>query len=231
MKTRTLFALLTILVLVLSACRPTPPPTEAPTQPPAEEPTKPPTPKPTEAPAVEPVELRFTYYADGNEAEVMRPILDKFEAENPGITVILDVVPYSTIDEQLPVQVETGEGPDLARITNFGAFRGTLLDLRRLLADPDYFEGNFPAPVLAAMRAEGDISGLHGFPDALTVTGPFVNKTLFDQAGIELPGEGTTWEEWTELTEQVAEATDVQYAISIDLLSFRTRTNTFLYCR
>ena len=31
---------------------------------------------------------------------------------------------YSTIDEQLPVQVETGEGPDMARITNFGAYRG-----------------------------------------------------------------------------------------------------------
>ena len=39
---------------------------------------------------------------------------------------------------------------------------------------------------------------------------------MFDQAGIELPGEGTTWEEWTELTKQVAEATGVQYAISGD---------------
>jgi alpha-1,4-digalacturonate transport system substrate-binding protein len=165
--------------------------------------------------------LRFTYYADGNEADVMQGILDTFEAENPDINVILDVVPYQTIDEQLPVQVETGEGPDLARITNFGAFRGTLLDLRPLVQDPSIFEQNFPAPILAAMRAEGDTSGLHGFPDALTVTGPYVNKTLFDQAGIELGAEGTTWEEWTDLTKQVAEATGVQYAISIDRTGHR----------
>ena len=119
MKMRNTFALLMILVLVLSACaQATPEPTKAP------EPTEPPAEKPTATPAVEAVELRFTYYADGNEADVMRPILDKFEAANPGVTVILDVVPYSTIDEQLPVQVETGEGPDLARITNFGAYRG-----------------------------------------------------------------------------------------------------------
>ena len=207
MKMRTFLALLTTLVLILSACAPSPA-TEAPTQPPAEEPA-------------EDAELRFAYYADGKEAEVMQPILDKFMAENPGITVVLDVVPYSTIDEQLPVQVETGEGPDLARITNFAAYRGKLLDLEPLLSDSGYFESNFPAPVLAAMRAEDAMSGLHGFPDALTVTGPYVNKTLFDQAGIELPGEGTTWEEWTELTKQVAEATGVQYAISIDRTGHR----------
>jgi alpha-1,4-digalacturonate transport system substrate-binding protein len=223
MKLRALIVLLTIAVLVLAACGATAEPTEAPqpTQAEVAEPTQAPAEEPTEAPPAESVEIRFTYYADGNEAEVMQPLLDKFMAENPGITVILDVVPYSTIDEQLPVQVETGEGPDLARITNFAAYQGKLLDLRPLLNDPAYFEDNFPAPVLAAMRAEGDTSGLHGFPDALTVTGPFVNKTLFDQAGIELPGEGTTWEEWTDLTKQVAEATGVQYAISIDRTGHR----------
>jgi alpha-1,4-digalacturonate transport system substrate-binding protein len=135
-------------------------------------------------------------------------------AENPNITVVLDVVPYKTIDEQLPVQVESGEGPDLARITNFGAYKGKLLDLRSYLDDSAYYEANFPAPILTALD-------YGGYPDALTVTGPYVNKTLFDQAGIEVPGEGTTWEEWTDLTKQVAEATGVQYAISIDRTGHR----------
>ena len=135
-------------------------------------------------------------------------------AEYPYITVVLDVVPYKTIDEQLPVQVESGEGPDLARITNFGAYKGKLLDLRPYLADAAYYEANFPAPVLAAV-------GFGGYPDTFTVTGPYVNKTLFDQAGIAIPGEGTTWAEWTDLTKQVAEATQVQYAISIDRTGHR----------
>jgi alpha-1,4-digalacturonate transport system substrate-binding protein len=71
------------------------------------------------------------------------------------------------------------------------------------------------------MRAEGEDSGLHGFPDGLTVTGPYVNKTLFEQAGVDMPGEGTSWEEWTEAAQQVAEATGVQYAISIDRTGHR----------
>jgi alpha-1,4-digalacturonate transport system substrate-binding protein len=170
--------------------------------------------EPAEEPAMEAVELRFTYYADGVEADVIQPILDDFMAENPDITVVLDVVPYATIDEQLPVQVETGEGPDMARITNFAAFKGSLLDLRDYFDDPAYYESNFPAPVLNALD-------YGGYPDAYTVTGPYVNKTLFDQAGIDMPGDGATWEDWTEATAAVAEATGTQYAISIDRTGHR----------
>ncbi len=212
MKVKYLFVALLLVAVVLASCKPAPtevPPVET------EEPvvTEEPTEAPTEPPK-EPVELRFTYYADGVEAEVIQPLLDAFMVEYPYITVVLDVVPYKTIDEQLPAQVESGEGPDLARITNFGAYKGKLLDLRTYMADPAYYEANFPTPILEAL-------GYGGYPDALTVTGPFVNKTLFDQAGIALPGEGTTWQEWTEITQQVAEATQVQYAISIDRTGHR----------
>lgn len=216
------------VVILLSACAaPATPPAPVATEPPAATKAPPPTeaPKPTEAPTAAPteapttqpmetVELRFAYYADGVEADVIKPLVDKFMADNPGIMVVLDVVPYKTIDEQLPVQVESGQGPDLARITNFGAYKGKLLDLRKYMADSAYYEANFPKPILEAL-------GYGGYPDALTVTGPFVNKTLFEQAGIELPGEGTTWEQWTDLSKQVADATEVQYAIAIDRTGHR----------
>ncbi|NTU74598.1 MAG: extracellular solute-binding protein, partial [Anaerolineaceae bacterium] len=208
MKSAKLFVILLVAVLLLTACGPaaTPVATEAPTEAATEAPVV--TEAPTEAPK-EPVELRFTYYADGVEADVIKPLVAKFMAENPYITVVLDVVPYKTIDEQLPVQVETGEGPDLARITNFGAYKGKLLDLRTYMADAGFYEANFPAPILTAL-------GFGGYPDALTITGPYVNKTLFDQAGIEIPGEGTTWEEWTKITKEVKDKTGADYAISVD---------------
>lgn len=222
MKVRILFVLFLITAFVLGACAPAEieepvmedpvledPVVEDPVveEPEVEEPV-------VEDPAVAPVEIRFSYYADGVEADVMQPLLDDFMAENEDIRVILDVVPYSTIDEQLPVQVEAGQGPDMARITNFAAFRGKLLDLRDYVSNPDYYVANFPEPVLSAL-------GYGGFPDAYTVTGPFVNQTLFDQAGIDVPGEGTTWQEWTDLTQQVAEATGTDYAIGIDRTGHR----------
>ncbi|MFC1878701.1 ABC transporter substrate-binding protein [Chloroflexota bacterium] len=212
---RVLFVLLLAFAMLLAACGGGQETTEAPVveeQPATEVPEV--EEKPEEPEEMEAVELRFSYYADGVEADVMQPILDEFMAKNPDISVILDVVPYATIDEQLPVQVETGEGPDMARITNFGAYRGKLLDLRSYLSDSTYYISNFPAPVLDAL-------GYGGYPDAYTVTGPYVNKTLFDQAGVDMPGEGATWADWTEATKAVAEATGTQYAISIDRTGHR----------
>jgi alpha-1,4-digalacturonate transport system substrate-binding protein len=168
----------------------------------------------TSVAAQDEVEIRFTYYADGNESDVMQVLVDAFMEANPGITVVLDVVPYATIDEQLPVQVETGEGPDMARITNFGAYSGKLLDLREYFEDVDFYEENFPEPILAAL-------GHGGYPDAFTVTGPYVNLTLFEQAEIELPAADASWEDWTAATSAVAEATGVQYAISVDRTGHR----------
>ena len=227
MKVRIVFVLFLITAFVLGACAPTAveepvveePVVEEPVveEPVVEEPVveEPVVEEPVvEEPVVAPVEIRFSYYADGVEADVMQPLLDDFMAQNDDIRVILDVVPYSTIDEQLPVQVEAGQGPDMARITNFAAFRGKLLDLRDYVSNPDYYVANFPEPVLSAL-------GYGGFPDAYTVTGPFVNQTLFDQAGIDVPGEGTTWQEWTDLTAQVAEATGTDYAIGIDRTGHR----------
>jgi alpha-1,4-digalacturonate transport system substrate-binding protein len=202
-----LFVLLLVFALLLSGCGGGEETADVPNAPDVEEPD-------ADEPEMEAVELRFAYYADGVEADIMQPILDAFMAANPDITVILDVVPYDTIDQQLPVQVETGEGPDLARITNFGAYKGKLLDLRGYMSDSAFYEASFPAPVLEAL-------GYGGYPDAYTVTGPFVNMTLFDQAGVAMPGDGASWAEWTAATTEVAEATGTQYAISIDRTGHR----------
>lgn len=170
------------------------------------------------------VELRIAWYDDGNEGAVLRDLLDQFEAENPDIRVVLDTVAYNIILEQLPLQVRSGQGPDLARVTNLPGLAEYYLDLRDYLEDPDYFEASFPASVLDAMRAPGDDSSLHGFPTQFTVTGPFINRTLFEQAGIEVPSDtrdDVTWMEWTEIAQEVAAATETPYAIAIDRTGHR----------
>ena len=37
----------------------------------------------------------------------------------------------------------------------------------------------------------------------LTVTGPYVSKTLFEQAGVALPGEGATWDDYATAVNQL----------------------------
>ncbi|MFU8826880.1 MAG: extracellular solute-binding protein, partial [Brevefilum sp.] len=183
MKVRILVVLFLVFAVVLGACAPAAveepvveePVVEEPVveEPVVEEPVveEPEVEEPVvEEPVVEVVEIRFMFYADGPKRDLITPLLDKFMDENPDVKVILDVVPYSTIDEQLPIQVEAGEAPDVARITNFAVYKGKLLDLRTLVSDPAYYEANFAAPILEAL-------GYGGFPDEYTITGPYVNQT------------------------------------------------------
>ena len=78
-------------------------------------------------------EIRFMCYSDGNECEVYDDVLSRFEAENPGIDVIVDVVPYQAILENLPVQLAAGTGPDIAKVTDLGGLNEYYLDLAPLV--------------------------------------------------------------------------------------------------
>jgi len=160
-------------------------------------------------------ELRMTWYNDGIEGEVMRGILDQFETDNPDIKVTLDVVPYKAILESLPVQLAAGEGPDIARVTDLGGLSKYYMDLTPYISDPAYWEANF-GPFLKWLRQPGDTTSISGFMTQLTVTGPYVNKTLFEQAEVDMPGEGATWDDWAKASKEVADKLDIPIPMAWD---------------
>lgn len=160
------------------------------------------------------VELRMTWYNDGNEGEVMQGLLDKFEEANPDISVTLDVVPYQAILESLPVQLAAGDGPDMARVTDLGGLSEHYLDMTPYLSDTDYWKTSF-GPFLNWLDPTGG-GAIPGFMTQLSVTGPYVNKTLFEQAGVEMPGEGATWDDWAAAANEVASALDIPIPMAWD---------------
>jgi alpha-1,4-digalacturonate transport system substrate-binding protein len=160
-------------------------------------------------------ELRITWYNDGNEGEVMRSLLDRFEEANPDIKVTLDVQPYKAILESLPVQLEAGEGPDLARVTDLGGLSQYYLDLTPYISNAPYWRENF-GPFLKWLQPTPDSEAISGFMTQLTVTGPYVNKTLFEQAGVEMPGQGATWDDWAAAVKQVAGKLDIAIPMAWD---------------
>ncbi|GAA5068849.1 ABC transporter substrate-binding protein [Roseibacterium beibuensis] len=159
-------------------------------------------------------EIRFMCYSDGNECEVYDDVLTRFEAENDGVDVIVDVVPYQAILENLPVQLAAGTGPDLAKVTDLGGLNEYYLDLTPYV-DANAWEEAFGG-TLDWYRGGPDDTGIYGMHSQLTITGAFVNATLFEQAGVEMPGEDATWEDWAEASRAVAEATDTPFPMAID---------------
>ncbi len=160
-------------------------------------------------------EIRVMCYQDGNECDVTAEQVKRFEAANPATKVILDVVPYKTIVEQLPVQLAAGQGPDIARVTDLGGLSKYYLDISAHVKDPKYFEANF-GPTLPWLRPGAGDKGIYGFMSQLTMTGPYVNKTLFEQAKIPMPGPKATWDEWADAARKVAKATQTPAALAWD---------------
>jgi len=160
-------------------------------------------------------EIRVQCYSDGNECEVTQDLAKKFEAQNSDVKVTVDKVPYKAVLEQLPVQLAAGEGPDIARVTDLGGLSKYYLDITPYIKDPKYWETNF-GKTLPWMRPSPSDKGIYGMMTQLTVTGPYVNKTLFEQANVPLPGPKATWDDWAEATRKVAKATQVPFAIAFD---------------
>jgi alpha-1,4-digalacturonate transport system substrate-binding protein len=160
-------------------------------------------------------DIRVMCYQDGIECDVTTELAKRFEAANPGTKVIIDAVPYKTIVEQLPVQLAAGQGPDIARVTDLGGLSKYYMDISAHVKDAKYWEANFGA-TLPWLRPTATDKGIYGFMSQLTMTGPYVNKTLFEQAKIALPGPKATWDEWVEASRKVAKATQTPAALAWD---------------
>lgn len=164
--------------------------------------------------AAQDAELSFMLNVNASEDQTFQKLIDAFEAENPGIDIQMNVVGYDIIRDQLESQLQAGTGPDIARVTNLGGLNPYYLDLTPYV-DADTWEAAYGS-VLPWYRGAAGGNGIYGFHTELTVTGPFVNKTLFDEAGVEMPGEGATWDDWADATRQVMEETGIYAGMVMD---------------
>ena len=160
-------------------------------------------------------EIRVMCYQDGNECDVTKELAKRFEADNKDVTVIVDTVPYKAITEQLPVQLGAGEGPDIARVTDLGGLSRYYLDITPYVKDAKQWEASYGKALTWLRPTPGD-KGIYGLQSQLTITGPFVNKTLFDQAKVAMPGPKATWDEWVAASKAVAKATQTPFAMAWD---------------
>lgn len=164
-------------------------------------------------------EIRFMCYSDGNECEVYDDVLSRFEAANPGVDVIVDVVPYQAILENLPVQLAAGSGPDMAKVTDLGGLSQYYLDLAPHV-DRAYWEAAF-GDTLGWYRGAAGGNAINGMHSQLTITGAFVNATLFEQAGVAMPAADASWDDWAAAARSVAAATDTPFPMAIDRTGHR----------
>jgi alpha-1,4-digalacturonate transport system substrate-binding protein len=102
------------------------------------------------------------------------------------------------------------------------------LDLRPYLKDADYWDKNY-ALELPWMRPNAEDTGIYGLPTNLSLTGAFINRSLFDQADVPVPGPTATWDDWVAASRKVAAATKTPYAMAFDRSGHRFAAAAIAY--
>jgi len=137
-------------------------------------------------------------------AAIVAEFAERYKAVAPDVTINMNVVGFDVIRDQLPIQLEAGSGPDLAFVANLGGLQPYYIDLTPFVDAPAW-EAAYGA-VLPWYRA-GKPDGIYGFHSEMTVTGPYINRTMFEEAGVEVPAAGATWDDWAEAARAVQTAT------------------------
>lgn len=175
------------------------------------------------------VTLRYMCTSDVGGCEIWGELLEGFHDANPGIRVVIESVAARAITDTLPLQLEAGnDAPDLANSIDLGGLNPYYLDISPYIDAAD-FEQNFGQTLNWLRGSNADDQGIYGFQLYFTVNGGFVNSTLFEQAGIAVPGPEATWEEWAEASRQVAEATGVQFPMAMDRSGHRFASMAISY--
>lgn len=166
---------------------------------------------------------------DQNYVARMQALTKEFEAANPGVKVEFITTSYEAASKQLPMQLAVGEGPDVAKITDL-LLAPYFLDTRPLMKDPNTF-AKLHGDTLDNLRMQGmsNPTSINGYMASQTLNLPFVNKTLFDQAGVPLPGPKATLKEIVAASVKVAKATGVQIPFTMDRSGHRFAGGAFSY--
>jgi alpha-1,4-digalacturonate transport system substrate-binding protein len=101
-------------------------------------------------------------------------------------------------------------------IPNGFTYREYFLDLRPYVADAAYWDENLGT---ANSFFSGGTDALYGYNTDVTITGPYINRTLWEQADVEVPSDSSdevTWQEWADGAAQVQQTLGIPYALIMD---------------
>ncbi len=175
------------LVLALAAC----------TQGSATNPTSDPAPsddattETTDAPAAEDVTVTYMNFSsnDGQE-ETLAAMVAAFEAENPGIKVAVETLPYADYFTKLQTAVAGNTEADTYELNfeNFVTYatNGVLGELSDIPGDV------YKPALLEAFQLDGT---QYGLPASFSNVVLFYNKSLFDAANVATPTADWTWDD------------------------------------
>jgi multiple sugar transport system substrate-binding protein len=124
--------------------------------------------------------------------------IDSFVAENPGVEVKLETFPWDVFIQTIQTSIPAGNTADIIQIpggyTCRYALGGQLLEVPADVLTLEQAQEAFFAAPLGGQTCDGK---LYGFPAEYNIEygGAYVNKALFEEAGLTYPPAWKTWDD------------------------------------
>lgn len=125
----------------------------------------------------------------GTENDIMNSIVEKFEAQNPGIKIIREEKTLDDLKLTLQMSVQSGKGPDIMQLNqgeaDMGAFvkSGLVSDLTDVAEDMGWIDRLSKAN----LKSMGYKGRFYGISVTGEVVGFFYNKALFKEMDLSIP--------------------------------------------
>ena len=138
--------------------------------------------------------------------------VDKFEAENPGIKLNLDVVSWNDVYTEVSTRISNNNAPDILNIDVFANYQadGLLLPVKDYCPE-ELFNDFFPSFIEQSV-VDGTCWAV---PDLASARALYVNQDILDEVGIEVP---KTWAELEDACQAILDFYDGEvYPWGIDM--------------
>jgi len=160
----------------------------------------------------------------GGEAALQQVHIDEWLAENPGYEVAIEYVGWGQCQEKSITLAASGNPPAIAYM---GSRVLKQLADAQMIRPFDMSEdalASYEPSVLGTVQFDGQVWGL---PRAFSTKALSYNKTLFEQAGVDLPDGPQTWDDVMMAARAVTENTDAA-GIGFPAASFDNTMHGFL---
>ena len=158
------------------------------------------------------ITIQYSSWGSKSEINILKPILDTFEKENPDIKIDFMHIPQNYF-QKLHLLFASNTAPDVVFINNIYlpvyANAGLLEDL----TNTDLINENFYKKALDAMTYKGKI---YAIPRDISNLVIFYNKNIFDEKQIKYPDKNTTFNDFLIMSQKLTDKQKGIFGISFE---------------
>lgn len=139
----------------------------------------------------------------------MQAVCDAYTAHHPEVVIDVQVTSWGEYWTKLEASAESNTMPDIFwmhtnEILKYSDF-GMLADLTDLYDDPAYYTDHYSE--ISLSNAQGSDGRMYGIPKDKDNVCLVYNREMFDAAGVSYPDESWTWDDLTEASQEIYDAT------------------------